>query len=254
MRPGISFDDGTPLTSHDVAFSLKILKDKGHPIAQQLLGDLIGAETTDDATVVVRFAAHHARDVPLFVASLPIFSRSYYSKRPFEETTLEAPLGSGPYKVGRFEPGRHIEYEQVKDWWGAGLPVARGQNKFREEFTSRTWATRYDFPAVHNGRVKRDVISDDTPSSLSVSPTGCARLHTLGANCSSISSGVGRRLAPSSRSPMVRSDSGKRSKRYGRRPAASAAGCTKPPTLASFCQKYEPELRFRRLCLPACCS
>src|SRR5262249_20243433 len=133
--------------------------------------------------------AHHARDVPLFVASLPILSRSYYSKRPFEETTLEAPLGSGPYKVGRFEPGRHIEYERVKDWWGAGLPVARGQNNFDilrveyyrdrevalegftarsylfwEEFTSRTWATRYDFPAVHNGRVKRDIISDDTPS------------------------------------------------------------------------------------------
>src|SRR5262249_53259881 len=97
--------------------------------------------------------------------------------------------GSGPYKVGRFEPGRHIEYERVKDWWGADLPVARGQNNFdilryeyyrdrevafegftarsylfREEFTSRVWATRYDFPAVCDGRIKRDVIADDTPS------------------------------------------------------------------------------------------
>jgi microcin C transport system substrate-binding protein len=189
MRPGIAFHDGSPLTAHDVAFSLKILKDKGHPIAQQSLRDVVDAEAADDATVVVRFAAQRARDVPLFAASLPIFSRDYYSKRPFEETTLEVPLGSGPYKVGRFEPGRHIEYERVKDWWGADLPVARGQNNFdilryeyyrdrevafegftarsylfREEFTSRTWATRYDFPALRDGRIKRDVISDDTPS------------------------------------------------------------------------------------------
>src|SRR6266540_971958 len=189
MRPGIKFHDGSPLTAHDVAFSLKILKEKGHPIAQQLLRDFVGAEAPDETTVVVRFEAHRARDVPLFVAALPIFSRSYYSKRPLEETTLEVPLGSGPYKVGRFEVGRHIEYERVKDWWGADLPVARGQNNFdilryeyyrdrevafegftaksylfREEFTSRTWATRYDFPALRDGRIKRDVISDDTPS------------------------------------------------------------------------------------------
>jgi microcin C transport system substrate-binding protein len=130
MRPGITFHDGSPLTAHDVAFSLKILKDKGHPIAQQLLRDFVGAEAADDATVVVRFAAHRARDVPLFVAALPIFSRSYYALRRFEETTLQVPLGSGPYKVGRFEPGRHIEYERVKDWWGADLPVACGLNNF----------------------------------------------------------------------------------------------------------------------------
>jgi microcin C transport system substrate-binding protein len=189
IRPSIKFHDGSPLTAHDVVFSLKILKDKGHPIAQQLLRDLVGAEATDDATVVVRFAPRRARDVPLFTASLPIFSRSYYSQRPFEETTLEVPLGSGPYKVGRFEAGRHIEYERVKDWWGADLPVARGQNNFdilryeyyrdrevafegftaksylfREEFTSRSWATRYDLPAIREGRIKRDIIPDDTPS------------------------------------------------------------------------------------------
>ena len=189
MRPGIKFHDGSPLTAHDVAFSLKILKDKGHPIAQQMLRDFAGAEATDDATVVMRFAPQRARDVPLFVASLPIFSRAYYTNKPFEETTLDVPLGSGPYKVGRFEPGRYIEYERVKDWWGADLPVARGQSNFdvvryeyyrdrdvafegftsksylfREEFTSRIWATRYEFPAIRDGRVKRDIIPDDTPS------------------------------------------------------------------------------------------
>ena len=93
------------------------------------------------------------------------------------------PLGSGPYKVGRFEPGRYIEYQREKDWWGADLPVSRGHYNFdtvrfeyyrdrdvafegftgrnylfREEFTSRIWATRYDFPAIKDKRVKREVI------------------------------------------------------------------------------------------------
>src|SRR5437899_3694809 len=130
MRPGITFHDGSPLTAHDVAFSLKVLKDKGHPIAQQLLRDFVGAEAADDATVVAHFAPTRARDVPLFAAALPIFSRDYYSKRPFAETTLEVPLGSGPYQVGRFDTGRYIEYERVKNWWGADLPVARRHNKF----------------------------------------------------------------------------------------------------------------------------
>jgi microcin C transport system substrate-binding protein len=189
MRPEARFHDGTRLTAHDVAFSLNLLKEKGHPVATQFLRDFLGAEATDDATVVVRFANNRGRDVPLFVAQLPIFSRAYYAKQPFEETTLEIPLGSGPYKVGRFEAGRYIEYERVKDWWGAELPVSIGKNNFdvvryeyyrdrdvafegftgknylfREEFTSRIWATRYDFPAIRDGRVKRDVIPDETPS------------------------------------------------------------------------------------------
>ena len=85
---------------------------------------------SDETTVVVRFAEKRARDVPLLVAGLPIFSRAYYSKRPFDESTLEAPLGSGAYKVGRFEPGRFIEYDRVKDWWGQNLPINRGRNNF----------------------------------------------------------------------------------------------------------------------------
>jgi ABC-type transport system substrate-binding protein len=76
MRPGITFHDASPLTAHDVAFSLKILKDKGHPIAQQLLRDFVGAEAADDATVVAHFAPNRARDVPLFAAALLIFFRA----------------------------------------------------------------------------------------------------------------------------------------------------------------------------------
>jgi microcin C transport system substrate-binding protein len=188
LRPEARFHDGSPLTAHDVAFSLNLLKDKGHQQIRQLLGQFEGAEAADDTTLIAHFAEDHARDVPLFVASeLPIFSRAYYSTHPFEESTLDVPLGSGAYKVGRFESGRYIEYDRVKDWWGADLPVSRGQNNFdvlryeyyreretgfqaftaknylfREEFTSRVWATRYDFPALNDGRVKRELV----PSAL----------------------------------------------------------------------------------------
>jgi microcin C transport system substrate-binding protein len=189
LRPEARFHDGAQITAHDVAFSLSILKQKGHPIIQQLMRDFDGVDALDDATVVVRFKENRARDVPLFVAGLPIFSRAYYAKRPFEESTLEIPLGSGPYRVGRFEAGRYIEYERVKDWWAANLPVAKGLYNFdavrfeyyrdrdvafegftgknylfREEFTSRIWATRYEFPAIKDGRVKREVLRDETPS------------------------------------------------------------------------------------------
>jgi microcin C transport system substrate-binding protein len=189
LRPEARFHDGTTITAHDAAFSLNILKEKGHPIIQQQMRDVVGAEAADDTTLVVTFAEKRARDVPLYVASLPIFSKAYYATRPFDESTLDIPLGSGPYKAGKFEVNRYIEFERVRDWWGADLPVSRGMYNFdtvryeyyrdrdvafegftarsylfREEFTSRVWATRYDFPAVRDGRVKRETLPDETPS------------------------------------------------------------------------------------------
>ena len=131
IRPKAKFHDGTRLTAHDVAFSLNILKDKGHPLISQSLRDFSGAKANDDSSVTASFAPKRARDVPLFVAGLPIFSRAYYTAKPFDESTLDVPLGSGAYKVGRFEAGRNIEYERIKDWWGADLPVGARPEQFR---------------------------------------------------------------------------------------------------------------------------
>jgi microcin C transport system substrate-binding protein len=189
MRPEARFHDGSKLTAHDVAFSLSALKEKGHPLIVVQLRDMVKAEALDDARVEVTFAPKRARDVPLYVASLPIFSKAYYATRPFDESSLDVPLGSGPYKVGKYEVNRYVEYDRVKDWWAADLPVNRGSYNFdtvryefyrdrdvafegftaksylyREEFTARIWATRYDFPAVKDGRVKRETLPDETPS------------------------------------------------------------------------------------------
>ncbi|MEI8151461.1 MAG: extracellular solute-binding protein [Hyphomicrobiales bacterium] len=191
LRNGITFHDGSPITADDVAFSLTTLKTKGHPAIGNLLRDMESAETEGDRVVVVKFAANRSRSAPLTAANLPILSKAYYSKLAFDETSMEPPLGSGPYKVGKFEQGRFVEFERIKDWWGANLPITRGQFNFdvlhydyyrdrdtafegftsksytfREEFTSRVWASRYDFPAVKDGRVKRESIADDRPSGL----------------------------------------------------------------------------------------
>jgi microcin C transport system substrate-binding protein len=189
MRPQARFHDGSKLTAHDAAFSLTALKEKGHPLIIVQLRDMVKAEALDDATLVVTFAPKRARDVPLYVASLPVFSKAYCATRNFEESTLDIPLGSGPYQVGKFEVNRYVEYNRVKDWWAADLPVNRGSYNFdivryefyrdrdvafegftgknylfREELTARIWATRYDFPAAKDGRVKMETLPDDTPS------------------------------------------------------------------------------------------
>jgi microcin C transport system substrate-binding protein len=189
LRPGIVFHDGAGIGASDVAFSLTTLKTKGHPNFSSVLRDLAEVVVEDKQTVRLRFLPTRGLDAPALAASMPIFSEKYYAARPFDETSLEAPLGSGPYRVARFEQGRFVEFERVKNWWGENLPVSRGQYNFdllrdeyyrdrevgleafighnylfREEFTSRVWATRYDFPAIRDGRVKREVIPDERPS------------------------------------------------------------------------------------------
>ena len=125
LRPGITFHDGSEITASDVAFSLTTLKSKGHPAYSSVLRDLAEATAEDKRTVQLRFASTRGLDVPALAAAMPIFSEKYYSTRPFDETSLEAPLGSGPYRVARFEQGRYVEFERVKNWWGekpSGLP------------------------------------------------------------------------------------------------------------------------------------
>ncbi|MDR3493371.1 MAG: extracellular solute-binding protein [Ancalomicrobiaceae bacterium] len=189
LRPEARFHDGSPLTADDVVFSMRLLKDKGHPDIVESIKGLASAEVGSDGEVVVTFAAGVSRGMPLFVAGLPILSKAYYTAHDFEKSTMEPPLGSGPYRIGRFEAGSYIEYQRVPDYWGKDLPVNRGQGNFdiiryemyrnrtvsleafkagqylmREEFTARDWATQYNFPAVIDGRVKTFELPDGLPS------------------------------------------------------------------------------------------
>lgn len=189
LRPEAHWHDGTPITAADVVFTIETFKKKAHPLIRIMLRDVASAKPRDAHTVEVRFKGDNKRDLPLIVATLPIISKAYYKSHKFEETTLDPPLGSGPYKVGAFKSGTFIVYERVPDYWAKDLPVNRGRWNFdqiryefyrdraagfeafssgvydlREEFTSKTWATEYGFPAARDGRVKLLTLPDNTPS------------------------------------------------------------------------------------------
>lgn len=189
LRPEAVFHDGSPITAEDVAFSINTLKEKGHPQITQQMGQVEGAEAAGRHEAVIRFTGRQARDIPLLVATLPILSKAFHADRDFSAANMDVPLGSGPYRVGPLAVGRYIEFERVEDWWGDKLAINRGRFNFakirveffrdrqiafegfkggacnwREEFTSRFWATGYDFPAMRDGRVVRFDLPDDRPS------------------------------------------------------------------------------------------
>ncbi|MCC8236946.1 extracellular solute-binding protein [Pinisolibacter aquiterrae] len=189
LRPAARFSDGAPVTADDVVFSLTTLKAKGHPQISELLREMVSAEAAALDRVVVRLSQKRGRGLPAIVATMPVLSKAWWAKRDFEASSLEPEPGCGPYRVGRFEAGRFIEYEAVAGWWGADLPVARGRWNFRtirydfyrertaafeafkagattlrEEFVSLAWATQYDFPALADGRVKKIELEDHSPS------------------------------------------------------------------------------------------
>ncbi len=188
LRPEARFHDGSKLTAADVAFSLNILKQKGHPNIRTSLRHLDAAEAEAEDVVLVRLNPARSRELPLIVAGQPIFSKAFYTAHPFEETSLTPPLGSSNYKVGAFEQGRYISFDRVKDYWAKDLPINVGQGNFdtiryeyfrerqvgfeafksgvttfHEDFTSINWAKGYDFPAVTEGRVKKETVPDQAP-------------------------------------------------------------------------------------------
>ncbi|MFC5391266.1 extracellular solute-binding protein [Bosea vestrisii] len=188
MRPEARFHDGSRVTAGDAAFTFNLLKSKAHPTYRLILAQMESAVAESEDLLVVKLSPKRDRDLHLVVAGLPVFSEKYWSTRNFEASTLEPPLGSGAYKVGRFEQGRFIEFDRVPDYWAKDLPVNVGQNNFdrvrweyfrdrqvafeafksgvitfQEEFTSRIWATGYDFPAIKEGKVKKEALPKTEP-------------------------------------------------------------------------------------------
>ena len=189
LRPEAKFADGSGVTADDVVFSFETLKAKGHPSYRIVLRDVEKAEAIDPQTVKFSFKGELVKPLPIEVAQLPVLPKAYYATRNFEETSLDKPIGSGPYRIGQFSQGRYVSYERRDDYWAKDLPVNRGKFNFdevrydyfrdrtlelealfantidfREEFTSKDWATGYDKPMVADGRVQKLSLPDETPS------------------------------------------------------------------------------------------
>ncbi len=177
LRSEAKWHDGTAVTADDVAFSYELLKKDGHPEIGIVLANLESAQATSSDTVVLAFNGKQSDRSILTVAAMPVLSKAYYGANDFLASTMEPPLSSGPYRVKRTKAGTFIEYERVEGYWAKDMPFAKGQNNFevlrlefyrerqaafeafkkgvvnfREELTSKTWATEYDFPAIQDGR------------------------------------------------------------------------------------------------------
>ena len=191
IRPEARFQDGSPITLDDVIWTFETLKTKGHPFYRAYYHNVVKAEKVGERKVKFIFSGGDNRELPLIIGQLPVLSKKYYENRDFEKTTLEAPLGSGPYKVVAVDPGRSITLERVKDYWGKDLAVNKGRFNFdriridyyldenvaleafkagnydfRAENSAKFWATGYDSPAVRDGRIKKVEIPNEQPTGM----------------------------------------------------------------------------------------
>ncbi len=192
LRPEAKWHDGVPITADDVVFSFNILMEKGHPLYQQTYRDVEEVEALSPDEVRFTFKTAENRELPLLVGELPILPKHFWADKDFTQSgTAIIPMGSGPYKIGKFVPGRSIEYDRVQDYWGKDLAVNRGRNNFdvmsidyyrdatvaleafkagaydlRLENVARDWARAYDFPAMREGLARKEAIPHAIPTGM----------------------------------------------------------------------------------------
>jgi microcin C transport system substrate-binding protein len=191
LRPEARFQDGTPVTADDVVFSFNILRDKGDPRYALYYASVTKAEVLGPLKVKFTFKDANNRELPLIIGQLPVLPKHYWQGKTFDETTLAAPLGSGPYKVESFEVGRYVVYRRDPNYWGWKLPVKVGRDNFdvvrfdyyrdpnvaqiaflagaydyKIESSSKTWSTGYDTPAVKDRRIVKAEIHNQNPSGM----------------------------------------------------------------------------------------
>jgi microcin C transport system substrate-binding protein len=184
LRAEAKWQDGTPVTPDDVIFSFNALK-KSNPQAMANYHQVVKAEKTGEREIKFSFDGPGNRTLPQVIGQLTVFPKAWWEgadkdgkARDIGSTTLEPPLGSGPYRIKEFQPGRSIVYERVPDYWGGALNVNIGRDNFdelrfeyfrdatiaieafkagavdwRTENSAKNWATAYDFPAVADKHV-----------------------------------------------------------------------------------------------------
>lgn len=178
LNPKAVWHDKTPITPDDVVFSFYTLRDKGDPSYKLQYSPIKEAKKTAANKITFILQPDAPRDLPFYIASMPVLSKTYFSTHDFEKTTLTPPLGNGPYTITKVDVGRSITYARVKDYWAKDLPSRKGQFNYdtirydvyrddtvalealkaqaidlHEEFIARNWATAYNSPAVASGKL-----------------------------------------------------------------------------------------------------
>jgi microcin C transport system substrate-binding protein len=191
LRKEARFHDGSPMTPDDVVWTFEMLRAKGQPHYRSYYGDVTKVEKEGERGIRFYFKSAENRELPQILGEMPVLSKAYWAGRDFEKTTLDPPLGSGPYKIESLDPGRSITYRRVADYWAANLPVNKGrynvdvirydyyrdttialeafkagQYDVRSEISSKNWATGYDSPALRAGLIKKEEIPNELPSGM----------------------------------------------------------------------------------------
>ncbi|MEO0391611.1 MAG: extracellular solute-binding protein [Pseudomonadota bacterium] len=193
LQPEAVWHDGKPITAEDVKWTFDTLREVGHPIYASYYADVDNVVAETERRVKFNFKRTGNSELPLIMAQLPILPKHYWTAegRNLAETTLEPPLGSGPYSIVAVDSPRSLALERVKDWWAADLPAFKGQYNFdrleidyyrdanvlleafkgggldfRIENTARNWAQAYDIPAVERGDIIKEQIEHDLPQGM----------------------------------------------------------------------------------------
>ncbi len=194
LRQEARWHDGKKITADDVVWTFNTLMEKGHPFYKYYYADVEEVIKESDIKIRFNFKNNTNKELVLIIGQLPVLPKHYWSNKNFEETSLEIPIGSGPYKIKSFDAGRSITYELDKNYWGFqnnNVPIKVGKDNFgtirydyyrdrgveREAFksgdidffsenNSKEWATSYEINAVKNGLIKKDLISHENPQGM----------------------------------------------------------------------------------------
>ncbi|MXP64888.1 ABC transporter substrate-binding protein [Roseomonas sp. M0104] len=191
LREEARWHDGKPVTAEDVVWTFNTLRQHGRPFYRAYWADVAEVVAEGPRRVVYRFSTNENRELSQILGQMPVLPRHWWEGRDFAQPGLEVPLGSGPYRIESFEPGRSVTYRRVADYWGRNLPTRKGTNNvdvtryeyfrdttvaleafkagqidLRTENVAKDWATAYDFPAVRRGLVKREEIPHELPTGM----------------------------------------------------------------------------------------
>ena len=192
LNPAARFSDGKPVTAEDVVFSWQLLRDKGRPNHRTYYSKVVRADIIGPLQVRFDLSGSQDRELPLILGLMPILPKHAIDPERFEETSLEPPIGSGPYIVKHVDAGRSATFVRNPDYWGAKLPINRGLWNFdevkfdfyrddnsyfegfkkglydvRAENDATRWQTGYDTPAFRAGRYVKETFPSGTPTGMS---------------------------------------------------------------------------------------
>ncbi len=190
LRPGARFSDGAPVTVEDVIWSFETLGLQGHPRYRNAWAGVESVRQTGPRSVRIDFAEPN-RELPLLLGLRPVLQKTQWAGKDFAAAANEPVIGSGPYVLDAYEPGRFIEFRRNPDWWGRDLPVNRGLNNFERirfeyfrneaalweavkggqisifaDYDPVRWAEGYDFAAIDKGKLQRSEIAHQRPTGM----------------------------------------------------------------------------------------